>query len=238
MKYCSRTKFMTDEDREKFLAVKDDNGEAFRRLKMSRQSIENMDDGIIGNINSNVQPEDELWILGDFVFANNFKKVQYYRNSINCKTVKLIWGNHDDRWLLKYYGRKNGLPDLFQGYYDSGLFYQTDDGLISEDELAERHEGKNPFKKKQKWYFNHYPNFAWNGHHRGIVMIHGHCHGSVDDWKKKHIPNANCFDVGVDVVDYKPVLLSEIISWKKEQAHDIDHHSSKMKIVRDKSGKH
>lgn len=252
MKYCSRTEFMTDEDREKFLSVKDDNGQAFRSLKMSRDSIRNMDDAILGNINEAVGEDDELWILGDFVFANTFEKVQYYRNRIKCKTVKLVWGNHDDRWLLKYkylddFGYNlddTSAPNIFQGYYESGLFFQTDDGLISEDEDARKNRGKkSPHRHTQKWYFNHYMNAVWHSSHRNTYCLYGHSHQGAEKWREQHMPSACCFDAGVDGHDYKPLLINNIKAEldeksKRVKPHAIDHHEEKIKIVRDKSGAH
>ena len=247
MKYCSRTQFMTDEDREKFLAVKDDNGQAFRNLKMSHKSIENMDNGII---NENAMPEDELWILGDFTFANDFKTVQYYRNRINCKTVKLVWGNHDDRWLLKYYTMEEvncheyEQPNIFQGYYDSGMFFETPNGLRSEDELAREYKGKkHPYRNNAKIYFNHYMNAVWIGSHKNCYHCYGHSHQGAEKWREEHMPSACCFDAGVDGNNFKPYLLDDIkkqFDEKRERVrpHAIDHHEEKIKIVRDKSGKH
>ena len=250
MKYCSRTQFMTDEDREKFLAVKDDNGQAFRSLKMSHQSIDNMDNGIIGNINEVIMPEDELWILGDFAFANNYKKLLDYRNRINCKNVKFVWGNHDDRWLLKYYTmdevhcHEYEQPNIFQGYYESGLFFETENGLRSEDEIArECKDKKNPYRKNQKWYFNHYMNAVWHSSHHNTYCLYGHSHQGAEKWREEHMPSACCFDVGVDGNDFKPYLLDDIKKQldeksKRVKPHAIDHHEEKIKIVRDKSGKH
>lgn len=51
------------------------------------------DTALIKNINSLVQKNDTLWIIGDFTF-NNHKK---YREQINCSTVNLLLGNHDSR---------------------------------------------------------------------------------------------------------------------------------------------
>ena len=42
----------------------------------------------------------------------------------------------------------------------------------------------------------HYPLLDWPGKHQGAVMLHGHCHGTMDDY------NANSadlrFDIGID----------------------------------------
>lgn len=250
MKYCSRTKFMTDEDRENFLALKNDNGSAFRNFKLSYQSIKNMDDGIIGNINDLIMEDDELWVLGDFIFAKDYKTILEYRNRINCKNVKLIWGNHDDRWLLKYYTmdevhcHEYEQPNIFQGYYESGLFFETPQGLRSEDELAREYKGKkHPYVNNQKWYFNHYMNAVWNGSHRSVYSLYGHSHQGAEKWREEHMPYACTFDVGVDGNDFKPYLIHDIKvkldeKRKRVNPHAIDHHEEKIKIVRDKSGKH
>lgn len=243
MKYCSRTKFMTDEDREKFLSVKDDNGQAFRSLKMSRKSIENMDDAILGNINRLAMPEDQLWILGDFAWGRDCSDFYDYRKRINCEDVRLIWGNHDDRYLLKQIYYLDPIQEPFQGYYESGIFIETDEGLLSEDEIVEMHGARNPYKRNQRWYFNHYMNAVWNGSHKNYYHCYGHSHMGAEKWREQHMPNALCFDVGVDGHDYIPWSLEEIknsLILKKQKVgqHAIDHHEERIKIVRDRNGSH
>ena len=51
----------------------------------------------------------------------------------------------------------------------------------------------------------HYPLLEWPGAFRGAVHLHGHTHGRV-------APNRQRCDVGVDVWDYRPVTLPEILS--------------------------
>ena len=50
----------------------------------------------------------------------------------------------------------------------------------------------------------HYPFRSWNGMHRRAVNLHGHSHGRL-----KPLPRQ--FDVGVDVRDYRPVTLQELL---------------------------
>ena len=54
-------------------------------------SLSQMDDELLFQINKNVQQNDILYHLGDFAFKN----VGEYRNRIVCKNIHLILGNHD-----------------------------------------------------------------------------------------------------------------------------------------------
>ncbi|MEM7312879.1 MAG: metallophosphoesterase family protein, partial [Planctomycetota bacterium] len=47
-------------------------------------------------INGVVQKHDVLWILGDFCWGNHGQASQY-RERIQCKDIRLVWGNHDHR---------------------------------------------------------------------------------------------------------------------------------------------
>jgi calcineurin-like phosphoesterase family protein len=53
----------------------------------------------------------------------------------------------------------------------------------------------------------HYPFRSWNGMHRGALNLHGHSHGRLK-------PLTRQFDVGVDVRDYRPVRVTELVPSK------------------------
>jgi calcineurin-like phosphoesterase family protein len=50
----------------------------------------------------------------------------------------------------------------------------------------------------------HYPFRSWRGKAKGSLDLHGHCHGRM-----KPLPRQ--IDVGVDVWDYRPVTLEQIL---------------------------
>jgi calcineurin-like phosphoesterase family protein len=50
----------------------------------------------------------------------------------------------------------------------------------------------------------HYPFRTWRGIAKGWVNLHGHCHGRLQ-------PQPRQFDVGVDVWQFRPVTLREIL---------------------------
>jgi calcineurin-like phosphoesterase family protein len=51
----------------------------------------------------------------------------------------------------------------------------------------------------------HYPFRSWRGMAKGWVNLHGHSHGRLK-------PQPRQFDVGVDVWDFRPVTLAEILA--------------------------
>ena len=57
----------------------------------------------------------------------------------------------------------------------------------------------------------HYPFRSWKGMGRGSVNLHGHSHGRL-----KPLPRQ--FDVGVDVRNYRPVRLAELLTRPKKGA--------------------
>lgn len=85
MKYCHRPFLKTFE--EKMLNEHQD-------FRVCRESVDLMDQTILDNINSVVKPDDNLWHLGDFCFAD-YNTARRYRERIDCKNVFLIRGNHD-----------------------------------------------------------------------------------------------------------------------------------------------
>lgn len=90
---------MTDADREAFLALQARGGD-FSSLKMSEESVHRMNRALVQNINDRVRPDDTLWCLGDWASgrgSDHLRNARRFRDQIHCRTVHLIWGNHDDR---------------------------------------------------------------------------------------------------------------------------------------------
>lgn len=58
-------------------------------------SVAEMDATILAAINAVVQPDDTLWVLGDFAFRG--RDARHYRDQIACRDVRLLLGNHDKR---------------------------------------------------------------------------------------------------------------------------------------------
>jgi calcineurin-like phosphoesterase family protein len=54
----------------------------------------------------------------------------------------------------------------------------------------------------------HYPFRSWRGMGKGWINLHGHCHGRLK-------PQSRQFDVGVDVWDFRPISLREILASRR-----------------------
>ena len=115
-------------------------------------SIEAMNKTLAENINSCVGAHDTLYHLGDFAFGGP-KKVIEFRESIRCRRVHLLIGNHDVDIR-----KKKLLQDLFSWVKD---FYEL------------KYDG-------HKISLMHYPLLSWPSQEYGSSMIHGHCHTQLN----------------------------------------------------------
>lgn len=151
-------------------------------------SVEEMDELMIKNWNSTVQPNDIVYHLGDFAFASN----QRWKDLINILNGKihLILGNHDIS--------RSPNKSTF------GLFEE----VTNQKEIA---------IENQKLILNHYPLLCYAGTYRSnayIINLFGHvhsCKGStgLDDPRLQY-----CFpyqyDVGMDLNNFTPISYEKV----------------------------
>lgn len=169
-------------------------------------TVEEMNEKLVNAWNEIVDPEDEVYYIGDFSMA--FRPVELYTKRLNGSKF-LIPGNHDfchsvhkksrskenqDKWIAKYI--ENGwivLPEEFK--FDSipalNLCHLPYGNLDHKNlENGPRYLDKRP-KDDGQW------------------LLCGHVHNS---WKMK----GKMINVGVDVWDYKPVSLDQILGLMRE----------------------
>ena len=159
-------------------------------------NVDEMNEKLIQNINDTVGVRDELWILGDFAYKVDREKVREFRNSIRCKSVHLVNGNHD-----KDYSQDH----IFQSVQD----YK---------------ELKTPYGRCilfhypiLEWNAAHYGSVHLHGH------IHSTGDYNTQNLMKKYrdrFPEGHkennaglglrIYDVGVDANDYRPISLEHI----------------------------
>lgn len=161
-------------------------------------TLAEMNQAVVNNINAKVQPDDILYHLGDWSFGG-FKSIAEFREQINCQNIHLVLGNHDNY----IYQDKDGVRKLFTSV---SSYVET---KIGGDTII----------------MSHYPMIVWNHHYRGAWMLFGHCHGSLDP---KHLGGRKTMDVGIDThPEFRPYHLDEIRKVMTGKSIEfIDHHDA------------
>lgn len=146
-------------------------------------TLEEMNQKIIDNINNNVLENDILFHLGDWSFGG-YDKIEDFRKQINCKNIYLILGNHDQHIL----NNKNNVKTLF-----------TDVFQYLELEIKD--------KISHNFVLMHYPIISWNKMNDGVIHIHGHTHLP----NHLRLSGGKIIDVGMDGNNLEPISLNEIL---------------------------
>ncbi len=137
------------------------------------ETIWQMNDAIVDNINGRVAVDDELYILGDFSFKMTAQDAYGLRKRIACKRIHLVPGNHDKDWTQ---------PAV------AGAF------TVEPPICVLKIDG-------QKIVLCHYPMADWQGMSHGSWHLHGHIHsggGAYNEFNRKQ--GLLRYDVGCDAI--------------------------------------
>lgn len=177
-----------------------------RRLKTPR--VEAMDAGLIDRWNSVVNPDDTVYVLGDWAMGRAENGISKARRLHGNKF--LIPGNHDKCW---FGGKKDhkGWVSFFESAGFTILANSVDDGNgivdlshlfpeVSEGVIACHFPYNDPSDPRVGDRFA-----AYKPEDTGKWLIHGHVH---DKWKIKAAERE--INVGVDVWDLTPVSIDTL----------------------------
>ena len=149
-------------------------------------SVEEMDAVLTNNWNSTVKPDDDIYILGDFTMRPAVVAHKYL-SQLNGRKY-FIKGNHDK--FLK--------GNAFRPY-------EQDFEWIKDYHVLH-------FEKRRFVLF-HFPIAEWDQFFRNSIHLYGHVHNSTTSGKRLTFLEKECaFNVGVDVNNYYPVSIYEIIA--------------------------
>ena len=157
----------------------------FDRTDRPFKNLDEMRDVSISNINSTLNKDDTLYILGDISCAEYDPTDELI--AMKCKKI-LVKGNHDARWCHHRHFRKQ-----FEAIYDIKAVRDYDTRIV----------------------LCHYPLAEWDGFFKGHFHFYGHIHNSDDGAGviMKSIPKA--INVSVDVNDFMPKTAAELIGKAK-----------------------
>jgi calcineurin-like phosphoesterase family protein len=131
------------------------------------------DEWLIDLWNNKIEKKDIVYIVGDFAFGNKDRVIRLM-GKLNG-TKHLIVGNHDASSIK--------LPNYFESVQQiKDLTFKT---------------SLYPFLEKDFYLaLCHYPLISWNRKNYGACMVHGHCHGRIDEYNRK--TGDLRVDVGID----------------------------------------
>lgn len=174
-------------------------------------SLEDMNQRLVDNINNMVGENDILIHLGDFSFGG-FDKIEEFRSRILCKNIHLVLGNHDHHIERN----KEGVQRIFSS--------------VSQ---YLRLEVRRPINKATTEKFTfvcmHYPIASWHDMNQGVIHLHGHVHLPSE----LRIAEGKAMDVGVDGNGLEPLSLDEILQLMEDRpikklALPKDHHEKRI----------
>lgn len=154
--------------------------------------LEEYKNEIIRRWNNKVNDGDTVYILGDIVEDTSVESIETFRLLNGIK--HLIIGNHDLKLLDRI--RK------------SNIFETIDFMSLIEDD-------------GRKVCICHYPVMDWMEFNRNGIHVYGHIHNkTVENGKayaeiKQYYSDKPAYNCGVDVTDYEPVTLNEMIKLKE-----------------------
>lgn len=179
------------------------------------QTLEEHNEILVQNINKCAQKDDVIIFNGDFSFGGK-DNIFEFRQKLNCKNIHLIYGNHDIHIKKNY----NNCQNLFLSTQD--ILYKT--------------FGKDNF------VFCHYAMRTWDRAHHGSIMLYGHSHGNLSEYKTTiTVSNEQLaisfdtekyfrtMDIGIDThKEFRPYHIDEIreIMADRIPLH-VDHHNEK-----------
>lgn len=156
-------------------------------------SIYEMNEALIERHNSVVNPEDDVYVLGDLMLGNNEEAIKMVKQLKG--NLHIVRGNHDTNSRMAIYNDCWNVVDINEGQY---------------------------FKfGKYNFYLNHYPTFTSNlekSPHMSehIVNLFGHTHQKTNFYNE--IPFM--YHVGVDSHLCYPVKIEKIIEDIKNEIAD------------------
>lgn len=151
-----------------------------------------MDRDLIRKWNEKVDPADDVYVVGDFMYRSGYAPKWYLSQLPGHK--HLIIGNHDWRMLQDETSMK---------YWESV------------DKIATiRDEYKNVV-------LCHYPILDWEARLHGSILVYGHIHGNKDDTfqiMRDYRPTA--YNAAACINGYTPVSMEELIKNNRKFRED------------------
>lgn len=164
----------------------------FDKCKRPFKSLSEMEETIIRKWNSKVKKDDIVYVLGDISKDDDNSSIEIFRNLNGTK--HFIVGNHDQL--------------ILKDIQDSNVFESVKFIDLVMD-------------NGRKVCVCHYPLMDWMEFNRKGILVYGHIHnktaknGNAYAMMKNYYKNLPAYNCGVDVCDFEPKTLDELIQLKE-----------------------
>lgn len=146
-------------------------------------TIEAHDEALIRNWNKTVKNSDDIYLLGDLTLNRDGQYANSLLQQLNGR-IHLVTGNHE-----KYLDS----PDFDKSNYVE---------IVNYKEINYQHVS---------FILFHYPILEWNNFFKPSIHLYGHVHNTRQDYFQS-ILNPRAINVGVDMINFKPISIDEILS--------------------------
>jgi calcineurin-like phosphoesterase family protein len=174
-----------------------DDQKIFDKCSRPFKDLNEYKEEIIKRWNKKVNQDDVVYVLGDIVEDNSKASIGIFKKLNGIK--HFIVGNHD--------------LNLLKDIEESGLF-QTIKFMDLIDDNG------------RKVCICHYPVMDWMEFNRNGILVYGHVHnktpknGEAYREIKEYYKNKPAYNCGVDVTNYEPVTLDEMIMLKEANKNE------------------
>jgi calcineurin-like phosphoesterase family protein len=153
------------------------------------KNVSEMNDEMIKLWNERVKsPDDEIYILGDFMYRGSAKKANEILKKLRGKKY-LIRGNHEQYLDDTVFNLNN--YEWVKDYYS---FYA----------------------KGRKIILFHYPILEWDQYFNNSILLYGHVHDKRMEYFDS-ILGPKALNVGVDRIGFAPLSIDEVFNKIEEQ---------------------
>lgn len=169
----------------------------FELCRRPFKSLHDYEEELISRWNKKVGPEDVVYILGD-ISNGDIDHLKKVFNRLNGKK-RLIKGNHDEEYFMDYFIEK------IVSTITSIKYIYDNDRLV---------------------FLCHYPVMDWNYGDKEIHHVYGHIHnktisdGYLYEQIKDFYKDKPAYNASVDVTNFEPVTLDELIALKEENNNE------------------
>lgn len=169
-------------------------------------TVEDMHETLVKNFNKYVPRHGITYFLGDMGLTSN-ELLRSVVERLNGTKI-LVRGNHDGKMDSMYNAGFDVVIEKAQITIGQNIVTMSHcplRGVFREDVTGMRNA-----QKTDMWHGEHKHKYKYSFEDFGQFHLHGHIHSRKD---RNKIVDGRQMDVGVPAWNYKPVPISEVVSW-------------------------